>query len=228
MSRYLSAAALSLFVLALAAPQALAETPALKVILSEDAYCGAPAETVPAPPEVARRRTEIVWPRAFDSFQSWATLAFKLRVDAGGRIAAMTIQTETPPGKGLSEAAQQVLTSWRFTPGQPGDYCLRFSLTAGGETIPPVEPASAPEPPAPIIQTIPDYPAAALGDAVEADIVLGIDIATGGVIGNVAVISESTKGYGFGQSAANSVRTWRFPSTTKPGRYHLKLKFRLA
>jgi hypothetical protein len=228
MPQLLRPAALTLLALALVSPPALARESSLKVILKEDAYCGASTDTIPQPPEVASRRTGIIWPKAFETYQDWATLAITLKVDATGRIAAMIINTETPPGQGLSDAAQNVLTGWRFTPGRPGDYCLRYSLTAGEETSPPAAEAPAPEPPSPIVHTVPDYPVSALADAVEADVMLALDIASGGAVAKVGVISETTAGYGFGLAAAETVRNWRFPRATKPGRYQLKMKFRLA
>jgi TonB family protein len=228
MPRLLRPAALTLLALALVSTPARAKDSGPKVILKEDAYCGASPDAVPSPPEVVSRRTGIIWPKTFDTYEDWATLALTLQIDAAGTIAAITINTETPPGQGLSDAATRVLTGWRFKPRRPGDYCLRFSLTAGNDTDPPVAEVTAPEPPAPIIQTVPVYPPNALGDAVEGDVVLALDIAAGGAVSNVEVISETTTGYGFGQAAAETVRNWRFPRATKPGRYQLKMKFRLA
>lgn len=222
-------AALSLLLLlALAAAPADAKTYHLNYFIDEDEFCGAHPDSISLTPQVETRDTRFRAPKKFIQFRGWAAISLVLHIGADGRVAAMTIRSENPPGEGLADAARKAFTGWTFTPGRPGDYCIQISLTNDPKARPPVDNPDDPVAPAPVVRIIPDYPQAALENGVEADVLLAVTIATNGAVSGTAVIHQSNGDYDFGVAAYRAVRKWRFPADTPPGRYRLIIRFRLA
>ena len=198
------------------------------VYIDEDQYCGAHPDSVTSQAQVEVRANAFRAPAKFMKFRGWATIALTLHIGADGRVSAMTITSENPPGEGLADAARKHLTEWTFTPGRPGDYCIQYSLTTDKDAGPPWDNPGDQSAPAPIVKTIPTYPQKALDDAIEADVLLAVQIATGGAVSSAKIIEQSTPDYDFGAAATRAVRQWRFPADTPPGQYRLVVKFRLA
>ena len=157
--------------------------------------------------------------------QGWeGIVVLRIVVGAGGDVE--NVKTQTSSGyPALDESATQSIKAWRFDPAKDGEFPIaaavdvpiRFSLDEYGIKFSRDEPEPEPEPepvkvrkPARLIKSErPDYPQTARQQGSEGTVVLRITVGAGGDVEKVA-IQESSGFPELDESAAQSVKTWRF------------------
>ena len=155
--------------------------------------------------------------------QGWeGIVVLRIVVGAGGDVE--NVKTQTSSGyPALDESAAQSIKTWRFDPAKDGEFPIaaavdvpiRFSLDEYGIKFSRDEPEPEPEPvkvrkPARLIKSErPDYPQTARQQGSEGTVVLRITVGAGGDVEKVA-IQESSGFPELDESAAQSVKTWRF------------------
>ena len=155
--------------------------------------------------------------------QGWeGIVVLRIVVGTGGDVE--NVKTQTSSGyPALDESATQSIKTWRFDPAKDGEFPIaaavdvpiRFSLDEYGIKFSRDEPEPEPEPvkvrkPARLIKSErPDYPQTARKEGSEGTVVLRITVGAGGDVENVR-IHESSGFPELDESAAQSVKTWRF------------------
>ncbi len=157
--------------------------------------------------------------------QGWeGIVVLRIVVGAGGDVENVKTQTSSRY-PALDESAAQSIKTWRFDPAKDGEFPIaaavdvpiRFSLDEYGIKFSRDEPEPEPEPepvkvrkPARLIKSErPDYPQTARKEGSEGTVVLRITIGAGGDVEQVQ-IHESSGFPELDESAAQSVKTWRF------------------
>ena len=157
--------------------------------------------------------------------QGWeGTVVLRISVNAGGDVETVTTQTSSgfPP---LDESAAESVKRWRFDPAKDGEFPIsskvdlpiRFDLEEYGIQFSKPEPEPEPEPepvrekkPARLVKSErPPYPQEARQQGWEGTVVLRITVGTGGDVETVK-IQESSGFPPLDESAAQSIKTWRF------------------
>ena len=157
--------------------------------------------------------------------EGWeGTVVLRITIGAGGNVGNVTTQTSSG-FPALDESATQSIKTWRFDPAKDGEFPvaatvdvpIRFSLDEYGIKFSRDEPEPEPEPepvlekkPARLIKSErPDYPQTARKEGWEGTVVLRITVGAGGDVEQVE-IHESSGFPELDESAAQSVKTWRF------------------
>ncbi len=166
----------------------------------------------PPYPQVARR-------------QGWeGTVVLRINIGPGGNVEDVATQKSTGHDA-LDESAAESVKRWRFDPAKDGEFPIasvvdlpiRFDLDEYGIRSSREEPEPEPEPepvkvkkPARLVKSArPDYPKEARQQGREGTVVLRVTVGANGDVGNVN-IQESSGHPDLDESAAESVKTWRF------------------
>ena len=157
--------------------------------------------------------------------EGWeGTVVLRITIGAGGDVE--NVKTQTTSGfSALDESAAESVKTWSFDPARDGEFRvsavvdlpIRFSLDEYGIKFSRDEPEPEPEPepvkekkPARLVKSErPDYPQTARQQGWEGTVVLRITVGAGGDVENVR-IQESSGFSELDESAAQSVKTWKF------------------
>ncbi len=152
------------------------------------------------------------------------TVVLRITVGTGGGVEHVVTQKSTG-FDALDESAMESVKRWQFDPAKDGEFPvsavvdlpIRFDLDEYGIQFSKEEPEPEPEPepikekkPARLVKSErPPYPQEARKQGWEGTVLLRITVGTGGDVENVK-IRESSGFPELDESAAQSVKTWRF------------------
>ncbi|BCW89180.1 hypothetical protein sos41_23360 [Alphaproteobacteria bacterium SO-S41] len=182
-----------------------------------DPATGRPIEDFPVAP-APLTTTQPVYPPAAERAGTEGAVRAILTLDAAGAVTKVDIAAETPPGQGFATAAATALAAWRFPADIAGRYRIKITFDL------PDPPAALPEAPRPVKRILPNYPHDAWKARLPGEAVVAAEIGDDGEVDDVALLSETPTGHGFGPAAVEAVKLWIFPED-HPGRYQVRVKF---
>lgn len=148
-----------------------------------------------------------------------------LTVDEDGKVTEVRLTSESPQGFGFGEAARDAFLQWVYPHDVPGDYPATFtfaliplSLTAEEAALdfagPPIDRAAI------------RFPSKALDAGVSGNVELVAIVDASGSVESVRILKETPPAFGFGESATNALRRYRFAAGPRSV-WTMTVKFRM-